>query len=129
MNLTVTVGEVADRLTILEIKAERLLTPGAQARAATQALALRRLWAERGLPPPETLAPFTRLQELNRALWEIEDALREHERRQDFGADFVARARQVYQLNDRRAAAKRTLDLSFGAEPGEDKSHQLPEDV
>jgi hypothetical protein len=128
MHLSLTLGEVADRLSILEIKACRLPTPEGRARAKAQAQSLRERWAEAKLPPLESLGPYLRLQDLNLRLWEVEDQLRDHERRQDFGVDFVTRARQVYLLNDRRAAAKRALDLAFGDEPGEDKSHALPED-
>jgi hypothetical protein len=50
------------------------------------------------------------LAAVNAELWEIEDTLRRHERSGDFGPEFVRQARDVYRLNDRRAALKATID-------------------
>jgi hypothetical protein len=61
---------------------------------------------------------------VNRELWEVEDRLREHESRSDFGADFVALARSVYRLNDRRASAKRSINLASGSLIVEEKSYK-----
>ena len=53
----------------------------------------------------------------------MEDELRDHERRRDFGDDFVQRARSVYQLNDRRAALKRSINTALGSRLVEQKSY------
>jgi hypothetical protein len=116
--MPVSPGELLDRLTILEIKAARL--PGA-ARQLERLLAVRAAT----LPPedPATGALVAELRHVNRRLWDVEDALRAHERAGDFGAEFVALARSVYALNDRRAAAKRAIDAIHGLEMAEPKSH------
>ena len=62
------------------------------------------------------------LKRTNCALWEIEDAIRQCERMGDFGADFVALARRVYQENDRRAALKRDINVLFGSAIVEEKA-------
>ena len=58
---------------------------------------------------------------MNAALWDVEDALRLHEARGEFGPEFVARARSVYTINDRRAALKRAINLRLGSELVEEK--------
>ena len=60
---------------------------------------------------------------MNLALWEVEDALREREARGDFCAAFVADARSVYRLNDRRAAVKRAISEALGSRWVEEKSY------
>ncbi|MFI0432054.1 MAG: hypothetical protein ACH36H_02800, partial [Candidatus Nanopelagicales bacterium] len=62
---------------------------------------------------------------INQSLWDIEDGKRAHERRQDFGAEFVELARQVYIRNDRRAAVKRQINEVMGSTIVEEKSHDL----
>ncbi len=63
------------------------------------------------------------LKAVNEGLWEVEDALRQHEARGDFGAAFVTLARAVYQNNDRRSALKRRIDELLGAAIVEEKEY------
>ena len=63
------------------------------------------------------------LRRVNEELWEIEDAIRECERRQDFGPRFVELARSVYRSNDRRAALKRRVNELLGSAIVEEKSY------
>jgi hypothetical protein len=67
-------------------------------------------------------SPFRR-RTANSALWEIEDAIRQRERMGDFGPDFVALARRVYQENDRRAVLKRDINVLFGSVIVEEKHY------
>src|SRR5262249_18420613 len=64
------------------------------------------------------------LRLLNTALWEIEDEIREHEAKHDFGARFVTLARSVYQTNDKRAAVKNRINQAFGSAIVEEKSYK-----
>ena len=80
-------------------------------------------WQEADLPQMETLDPWEPLLAVNGELWDVEDALRAHEGRGDFGPDFVALARSVYQLNDRRASLKRQLNETLGSRLVEEKSY------
>jgi hypothetical protein len=64
------------------------------------------------------------LRAVNQELWTIEDDIRDHERRNDFGASFIALARSVYVTNDRRAAIKRTINERCGSEIMEVKGYQ-----
>ncbi len=118
-------GDALDRLTILEIKLERLPEGDGRANAAREAAALR--GALSGLTiDAETARLRAALRDANLALWEVEDRLRAAERAGEFGAGFVALARSVYLVNDRRAALKRAIDLRLGAPFHEAKSHDLP---
>lgn len=121
MQIEVPDGEVVDRITILELKRARLHGEAAL-QAAAHAEALRTTFeAHRG--PLEALEALVPLREVNAALWDVEDRLREHEARGDFGADFVALARSVYRLNDARAALKRAIDDALGSALREHKSY------
>lgn len=104
------VADILDRLTILAIKRER--APD-RLTVAREHDALMAVWSRAGLPAFELISGD--LAEVNRALWDVEDRLRAAEARGDFGPDFVADARAVYTLNDRRAAIKRALNERFGS--------------
>ncbi len=118
-------GEIVDRVVILELKCAKIADPvhRAQARALRDELVAR--WTTAGLPPMETVAQHEALATVNAALWDVEDALREHERTGTFDAEFVRLAREVYKLNDRRAASKRAIDVALGSVFSEPKSHPL----
>ena len=116
-------GEVIDKITILEIKVVRLPTNSARANAAKELKLLSDIAAP-ALSKPETQALMSELKALNEALWQIEDGIREHERKADFGPEFVALARAVYHRNDERGAIKRQLNLVLGSGLVEEKSYQ-----
>ena len=115
-------GEVADKLSILDLKAERIMDAARVANVLVERDALRLAWAEAGLPPYDSLPEWPELVAVNGALWDVEDALRQHEAQGDFGAEFVALARSVYRHNDHRAALKRRMNLSLGSRLIEEKS-------
>ena len=64
------------------------------------------------------------LKRINEALWEIEDDIRDKERLREFDQRFIELARAVYVTNDKRAAAKKELNLHLGSEIVEEKSYQ-----
>lgn len=115
-------GEVADKISILRLKVERIADPGRVANVVIELDALRAAWVAAGLPELETLPEWPELVAVNTALWEVEDALREHEGRQDFGQAFVTLARSVYRHNDHRAAIKKRINLALGSRIVEEKS-------
>jgi hypothetical protein len=117
-------GELIDKITILEIKRERLADP---AKLANVRYALDRLRETRtaGLPPQAELGRLeAELKAVNARLWDIEDEIRDCERREDFGAAFVALARQVYRQNERRAALNMAIDRLYGSAMTEEKSYR-----
>ena len=116
----VSLGELIDKITILRIKADHL---SGQALAHVQAelSALEATLEALDLAVDPGL--IRRLEEVNRDLWQIEDDIRDQERQQDFGETFIRLARWVYQQNDRRAAIKREINLSYGSALVEEKSY------
>jgi hypothetical protein len=115
-------GELIDKITILEIKVERLSTEQARANAAKE-LALLREVAKPALAA-DVQALMARLKSVNQALWEIEDRIRDHERSGTFDDAFIALARSVYKRNDERGEVKRALNLALGSELIEEKSYK-----
>ncbi len=63
------------------------------------------------------------LRRVNSALWDIEDSIRRHETKSDFGDEFIRLARSVYKENDRRANLKRRINMLFGSQLIEEKSY------
>jgi hypothetical protein len=116
-------GELLDKITILEIKVERLGVESARANAAKELDLLREI-AQPILASGQAAALVARLKQLNQALWEIEDCIRDHERAGDFGPGFVELARSVYRRNDERGAIKREINLVLGSALSEEKSYK-----
>jgi len=116
-------GDVLDRLTILDLKRTRIADPARAAIATAHARALEEAWRAEGLPPPSQVPEHDDLATVNAALWDVEDRLRAHEARGDFGPAFVEGARSVYRLNDERARLKAAVDRRFGAQHPEVKSY------
>lgn len=121
--IPVSPGELLDRVTILEIKAERIADAAKRANVEYERAGLEALAAESLPRDPEILRLRREIRAVNEALWDIEDAIRDHERRQDFGPSFVALARAVYRTNDRRAALKRAVNDRLGTAIVEEKSY------
>jgi hypothetical protein len=120
----ISAGELVDKITILRVKAERIGDPTKRANVVKE-LGLLEAIAADALPISASLAAMTsQLTAVNAALWDIEDAIRDCERRQDFGAEFVRLARAVYFENDRRAAIKRAINDETGSELVEEKSYR-----
>lgn len=113
-------GELLDKISILEIKRERIAREEARANVARELAALHGVG---GVAIGEVAALFGRLKRINEALWEIEDAIRAQEARGEFGAEFVALARAVYLRNDERAAVKREINEALRSELVEEKSY------
>ena len=132
LKVAVSWGELIDKITILEIKRDRLRDPGQLAHVETELSALVAARDEAltaaarddALSVAADIAAETEaLRSINTALWEIEDDIRDHERRGDFGPRFIELARSVYITNDRRAAVKRQINDRLGSEIVEEKSY------
>jgi Family of unknown function (DUF6165) len=114
-------GELIDKITILEIKLERLNAPAAQKNAARELALLR---AELATDvPPGVAALRGELAATNRRLWDIEDAVRRKEAAQAFDAEFIELARAVYRSNDERSRIKRAINDLLGSDIIEEKQY------
>jgi hypothetical protein len=117
------VGELFDKISILEIKSERITDTAKVAFVRHELALLRDIAATCGTPSADPAAALTELKTVNEALWEIEDSIRDCEREKDFGPRFIELARAVYKTNDRRADLKRALNLIYGSSIVEQKSY------
>ena len=123
LKVAVSWGELIDKITILEIKRDRLRDPGQVANVKTELAALITA-RDNALPAAADITAETEaLRDINTALWDIEDNIRGHERRRDFGPAFIKLARSVYVTNDRRAAVKRQINDRLGSDIVEEKSY------
>lgn len=116
-------GELIDKITILEIKAERIADPAKLRNVRYELDLLSGIRARAFAPSPELARLTSELKEVNQALWRTEDDIRDCERATDFGPRFIALARSVYRSNDRRAALKREVGVLLGSAIVEEKSY------
>jgi hypothetical protein len=125
MNPTVSIswGELIDRVTILEIKAERLSDKAARARVARELAALSEIASCAAALDPRVLALKIALREVNETLWSIEDEIRQKEARRQFDAEFIRLARAIYQNNDERGRLKREINALLQSDIGEAKQY------
>ncbi|WP_394646976.1 DUF6165 family protein [uncultured Sphingomonas sp.] len=115
-------GELLDKITILEIKQDRIARAEARANVVHEHSLLARIGA--GVLAEATVAAlFDRLKTVNEDLWEIEDAIRRQEAARSFDGEFIRLARAVYVKNDERAALKREINLALESDLIEEKSY------
>lgn len=125
INVPVSFGEVLDKITILQIKSERIEDEAKLRNVRTELEALSATWDEAIAERAAEVADLRmQLKSVNEALWEIEDDIREQEAAQDFGPRFIELARAVYITNDRRAAIKKDVNLALGSRFVEEKSYR-----
>ena len=117
------IGELFDKITILEIKSARIKDSGKLQNVRHELELLLALKAKYGLSNDDQASLVAELKSVNEALWEIEDDIRDCERRQDFGENFISLARSVYKTNDRRAEIKKELNVLHGSSIVEEKSY------
>lgn len=116
-------GELLDKISILEIKRERIRDEHKLNHIQLELDVLKEVWSH--LPPSSRLSRlYHELKTLNEKLWDIEDGIRSCERRRVFDDKFVDLARSVYQTNDRRSAVKRGINELLGARIMEEKSYE-----
>ena len=117
-------GEVLDKITILEIKSERIGDAEKLKNIHNELNALRPLVDGEPFNSDEITGLFAELKAINEELWVIEDDIREQEGKRDFGQRFIDLARAVYVTNDRRADVKKRINLATGSDLVEEKSYE-----
>lgn len=117
-------GELLDKITILQIKAERITDPAKVENVKTELEMLSKVWDESVESDDVLTALGAELKSINETLWEIEDDIRDEERNRRFGERFVELARAVYVTNDKRADAKKRVNLHLNSTIVEEKSYQ-----
>jgi predicted nucleic acid-binding Zn-ribbon protein len=116
-------GELIDKITILEIKQQRLSAPRAIENARNELAALNRAAAALDSAPPGLEALKQELRSINGTLWDIENRTRAKEVAKSFDAEFVELTRSVYLNNDKRAAIKRRINELLNSGMVEEKQY------
>ena len=124
ITVPVSFGEVLDKITILEIKSERIADPGKVKNVRLELDELSATWNQAVQDQAAIAELRKQLKAVNEQLWEIEDDIRDQEADQDFGTRFIELARAVYVTNDKRAAIKKDVNLALGSRFVEEKSYQ-----
>ena len=117
-------GELLDKITILRIKAARILDPAKLANVKLELALLETTWRDSGCATHDLAQEERALLQVNEQLWDIEDRIRDKESRQTFDREFIELARAVYVSNDERAAIKKRINLQLGSRLIEEKSYK-----
>jgi len=123
ISVPVSFGELLDKLSILQIKSERMDDPAKLANVRAELSALEQTWMAHPAAGHDIVRLRADLKAVNERLWDIEDAVRIAERAGEFDGDFVQLARSVYIQNDERARIKKAINLALGSDYVEEKSY------
>ena len=117
-------GELLDKITILRIKAARILDAAKLANVRLELDLLEATWRDCGCASASLAQDEHALQHVNEQLWDIEDRIRDKEAQQTFDREFIELARAVYVSNDERAAIKKRINAQLGSRIVEEKSYR-----
>ena len=120
INAPISIGEIFDKITILEIKKEKLKNEKLS-NVNLELKLLRKIVYENELNVDEKL--INNLREVNNKLWNIEDKIRKKEKLKTFDNEFIEIARSVYIENDKRSEIKREINIKCNSELVEEKSY------
>ena len=123
IKIELSIGELLDKISILQIKAERIDDPSKVKNINKELDVLMSLWNDSPYSDTNLSSETNELKNINEALWDIEDKIRDKERNQLFDKDFIELARSVYFTNDKRAEIKRIINGKTGSELIEEKSY------
>ena len=116
-------GELFDKITILQIKIENLHEKNALNNVKTEHDQLNAIYNNYFLKDEIAIVLFNDLKEINQKLWDIEDKIRDKEKRKKFDKEFIELARNVYFTNDERSRIKRNINETFRSKIIEEKSY------
>jgi hypothetical protein len=117
-------GELLDKITILRIKAARILDAAKLANVKLELALLEATWRDSGCAARAQASDEHALHQVNEQLWDIEDRIRDKEAKQTFDREFIELARAVYVSNDERAAIKKRINTQLGSRIVEEKSYK-----
>lgn len=121
MKIEVSNGEIIDKLTIIQIKLERISDDAKRSNLKKEYEVLKKA-SETIIGTDDPL--YRELYDVNCNLWVIEDKIRDLERSKDFGNEFIEVARSVYFMNDRRSEIKRAININTSSGLIEEKSYE-----
>ena len=120
INAPISIGELVDKITILEIKKNKLQNSKLE-NVLKELSFLRKLMAKHQIEITDNL--FTQLKEINLTLWKIEDQIRIKEKNKEFDNIFIELARSVYFTNDKRSEIKKRINRLSNSEITEENSY------
>jgi len=123
IHVPISIGELVDKITILQIKKQKIEDVSKLHNVQKEYSALT------SLPEYQSVEHLIReeieeLARINAVLWQLEDDIRKHEREQDFGQIFINIARLIYKTNDDRSRVKKQINLKLNSELVEEKSYE-----
>ena len=121
MKIEISIGELVDKITILQIKIERIKDAKKISNVKKEYEILKTYLSETSISEHSTL--YIDLKKINEALWEIEDKIRTKEQKKEFDEEFIQLARSVYFKNDVRSAIKKEINLITGSKLIEEKEY------
>ena len=124
VQIDVSYGELIDKITILEIKSERVEDDAKLQNIQHELAILSEAWINSGVDQQAIAIERTALKQINEKLWDVEDEIRRKEAANAFDDDFIRMARSVYRTNDERSSLKRAINDRFGSGLVEEKSYQ-----
>lgn len=120
MKIQVSVGEIVDKLSILQIKTSLINDEEKLKNVKNEYDYLYNIvFNEMKIEQSD----FFDMVSINQKLWKIEDDIRDKERDKNFDSEFVELARSVYVTNDKRAEVKKGINFKYGSEFVEEKSY------
>ena len=120
----ISVGELFDKITILNIKLKKINDPMKLKNVKTELDSLKEQSNKINLTDNETLKKYVqKLQDINEELWDIENNKRECEANKDFGEKFIEISRNVHFKNDIRASVKKEINLLSDSKINEEKEY------
>jgi len=122
--IPVSIGELIDKITILEIKNENITDEDKLTNVRSELDSLRKVMKNLVMGEAwDASALQDRLKAVNKDIWDAEDVIRDLDRRGEFGREFVQIARSIYRLNDARADTKRKINILSGSNIIEEKGY------
>ena len=121
MEIEVSIGEIVDKLSILQIKKENITDESKLVNVNKEYLYLHEIvFSKLNISHDDH---YVRLLDVNKSLWDIEDKIRDKERDKEFDSEFIELARSVYFTNDKRAEIKKEINLLYSSTFVEEKSY------
>ena len=124
INTPISVGELFDKITILEIKRAKIKDKNKLVHVKKELALLRKIIKDKKINKKNISKLINQLKNINLRLWNVEDKLRIHEKNKSFKTEFITLARKVYFMNDKRAKFKNKINIQTKSQINEVKSYE-----
>ena len=124
INTPISVGELFDKITILEIKRVKIKDKNKLVHVKKELALLRKIIKDKKINKKNISKLINQLKNINLRLWNVEDKLRIHEKNKSFKTEFITLARKVYFMNDKRAKFKNKINIQTKSQINEVKSYE-----